>query len=63
MEEQLTYNYCCIKDNCDSTTIQIKCKDKDKPLCKHCNKPLKRLGISTSIIHKGTQESFSRMNR
>lgn len=63
MEEQLTYNYCCIADNCDAKTVQIKGNENDVHLCTICNEPLKMLGIATSILHKGTQESFSKMNR
>jgi len=50
----ITYNYCCIQDNCDSKTIQSKDK---KPKCSQCGNKLKRLGVSTNISHIGTQES------
>ena len=57
MDDMTTYNYCCIEDGCNSTTVHIKCMDKDKPLCEHCKRPMKRLGVCTYITHIGTREA------
>ena len=51
---------CCITDNCDSTTVQ---RTNKKAKCDHCNKTMKVLGISTNILHKGTQEALNKMRR
>jgi len=56
----ITYNMCCITDNCDSTTVQ---RTNKKAKCDHCNKTMKVLGISTNILHKGTQEALNKMRR
>jgi predicted nucleic acid-binding Zn ribbon protein len=50
----------CIKDDCNPKTIQSKDK---KAKCEVCGSKLKKLGISTSILHKGTQEALNKMKR
>lgn len=60
-EDILTYNYYCLYDDCDNNKmihITLPIADEDKPqYCSHCTNTLKMVGIHTSIVHKGTQES------
>jgi hypothetical protein len=62
--EYTCYNYCCISDDCKVThNIQIELEtdteDDNPQQCYECNSTLKCIGISTQIVHKGTQESKS----
>jgi len=51
MEEELIYNLCCLNGNgCTSKTVQKKGKESDIFLCDICNKPLKMMGISSSLL-------------
>lgn len=63
MSEILTYNYYCIEDDCSEgkmihITKEISQEDRVE-YCSHCTATLKMVGIHTSIVHKGTQESKS----
>ena len=56
----INYNYYCLDTYCDKNKIIIRKEEinKDTPeYCPKCNSVLKRLGISTSIVHVGTRES------
>ena len=52
---ELTYNFWCTK-GCHTKNVQSKDK---KAKCPKCDKRMKKLGIATSILHIGTQESKS----
>ncbi len=65
----ITYNYVCINDDCPQTPrkkVHVKKEETEAnriELCEHCGQHLKQLGIITNIAHKGTQESYNKMNR
>ena len=51
MNEEFTYNLCCLNGNgCSSKTVQKKGLESDVFLCDKCNKPLKMMGIASSIL-------------
>ena len=56
-----TYNYYCLNINCKlNHTIRVTKDDtlnERNEFCLSCNEPLKRMGVHTSIVHVGTQES------
>ena len=47
------YNYYCLK-GCSTKNVQVRGK---KAKCPTCNEVMKEMGIATSIVHVGTQES------
>jgi hypothetical protein len=53
MSNKTIYNYWCTK-GCSTKNIQAQGK---RVKCPTCNKVMKELGIATSIVHVGTQES------
>ena len=53
MSNKTIYNYWCTK-GCSNKNIQAQGK---RVKCPTCNKVMKELGIATSIVHVGTQES------
>ena len=53
MSDKTIYNYWCY-EGCTPKNVQVRGEDAKCPKCK---KEMKVLGIATSIVHVGTQES------
>jgi predicted nucleic acid-binding Zn ribbon protein len=58
--ETVIYNYWCLNTQCkENRMLKIEKERKDSKVsyCSLCDKKLKLVGQSISIVHKGTQES------